>query len=233
MGAVSGIYEDLMRFKPDGMSPNAWAMSAGVSRTVWADMRRHGNPSRRTLEKLLTVAGSSLAEFEALRIGGGSITHQEVALGLADRASGWSAAQLPPLPVIATAIGGAWRDADPEIELMHLSPARVVNRVARPASLASDSGAYAITIVGDSMWPRFRPGRHVAVSPTAPIAVGDDVLVKLNNNAAEEGTIAVLVKELVRRAGTRVELRQYNPPVTFQVDAAEIAGMEKVIGELI
>ena len=32
-------------------------------------MRRHGNPSRRKLEKLLSAAGSPLAEFEALRIG--------------------------------------------------------------------------------------------------------------------------------------------------------------------
>ena len=60
---------DLMRFKPDMMSANAWAVSAGVSRTVWTDIRRHANPSRRTLEKLLAAAGSSLAEFEALRIG--------------------------------------------------------------------------------------------------------------------------------------------------------------------
>src|SRR5690348_6447504 len=137
MGAVSGIYEDLMRFKPEGMSPNAWAMNAGVSRTVWADMRRHGNPSRRTLEKLLTAAGSSLAEFEALRIGGGSLSRQEAAHGVADRPSGWGASQLRPLPLLATAMGGAWGDADPEIELMDLWPARIVNRLARPASLAS------------------------------------------------------------------------------------------------
>ena len=64
-----GVYRDLMRLKPEGLSPNAWAVKAGVSRTVWSDMRRHGNPSRRTLEKLLAAAGSSLAEFEALRIG--------------------------------------------------------------------------------------------------------------------------------------------------------------------
>ena len=65
----SQIYRELMRFKPEGWSANAWAVTAGVSRTVWSDMRRHGNPSRRTLEKLLKAAGSSLAEFEALRVG--------------------------------------------------------------------------------------------------------------------------------------------------------------------
>ncbi|HEY8435257.1 MAG TPA: S24 family peptidase [Sphingomicrobium sp.] len=232
MGVLSGIYEDLMRFKPDGMSPNAWAMNAGVSRTVWADMRRHGNPSRRTLEKLLTAAGSSLAEFEALRIGGASVNRQGVPHGIADRLSGWGAAELPSLPVVATAIGGGWR-GDPQIEVMDLSPAQIVNRVARPASLASDGGAYAIIIVGDSMWPRFRPGRRVAVSRTAPIAVGEDVLVKLKSDASGDGKIPVLVKEFVRRSGSKIELRQFNPPLTFQVDEDEIAGMEKVVGELI
>ena len=59
----SQIYRDLMRFKPESLSPNAWAVKAGVSRSVWSDMRRHGNPSRRTLQKLLAAAGSSLAEF--------------------------------------------------------------------------------------------------------------------------------------------------------------------------
>jgi hypothetical protein len=63
------IYRDLMRFKPEELTANGWAVKAGVSRTVWADMRRHGNPSRRTLEKLLAAASSSLAEFEALRLG--------------------------------------------------------------------------------------------------------------------------------------------------------------------
>ena len=65
----SQLYRDLMRFKPDGLTANGWAVKAGVSRSVWADMRRHGNPSRRTLAKLLAVAGSSLAEFEALQVG--------------------------------------------------------------------------------------------------------------------------------------------------------------------
>ena len=233
MGASSGIYEDLMRFRPEDMSPNAWAMKAGVSRTVWADMRRHGNPSRRTLEKLLTAAGSSLAEFEALRAGGGAHRIQPGITALADRSSAWAGAELPSLPLLATAIAGEWGEADSGIELMELAPAQLIGRVARPASLATDHGAYAITIVGDSMWPRFRRSRRVAVSPTAPIALGDDVLVKLKRDAAERTGVPVLLKELVRRSGTTVELRQFNPDLTFHVEAAEIDAMEKVVGELI
>ena len=45
--------------------------------------------------------------------------------------------------------------------------------------------------------------------------------------------VSTLIKELVRRTGSGVELKQFNPEVTFEVPAALIAGIEKVIGELI
>jgi len=236
IGESSRIYDDLMRFKPDGMTPNAWAMKAGVSRTVWADMRRHGNPSRRTLHKLLDAAGSSLAEFEALRISDAGRAEDGKAL-LAERgAAPWPAAQLPPLPLVATAIGGLWGDPESRIELIEVRTGELVDRVPRPATLASDHGAYAITVLGDSMWPRFRPGRRVAVSANAPIALGDDVLVKLNDARDKDSSgapVSVLLKELVRKTASGLELRQFNPDVTFEVPSAEIAGIEKVVGELI
>lgn len=233
-GQSSQIHDDLMRFKPEGMSPNAWAMKAGVSRTVWADMRRHGNPSRRTLERLLTAAGSSLAEFEALRISASSTVETGGRSALEDRRGrAWGAAQLPSLPLQGTVIGGEWGDPANNIELTKIRTGEIVDRVARPQSLANDPGAYAITIVGDSMWPRFRPGRRLAVSPRAPVAIGDDVLVKLNGAERDEESVPALVKELVRRTSSGVELRQFNPDVSFEVPAAEIAAIEKVIGELL
>jgi Peptidase S24-like len=231
--AHSPIYDDLMRFKPDGMSPNAWALSAGVSRTVWADMRRHGNPSRRTLEKLLRAAGSSLAEFEALRVGA-HVAAPPASARISDRLSGsWEGAHLPPLPLIAASIGGEWGDSADRVELTDLRTAEIIDRLARPASLASDETAYAVTIVGASMWPRFRPGRCIAVSAKASVAIGDDVLVKLKG-PNEAGTVVhALIKELVSSSSAGVQLRQFNPDRTFGVPAAEIASIERVLGELI
>ena len=229
-GDAAQIYHDLMRFKPDGLTPNGWAMKAGVSRTVWSDMRRHGNPSRRTLEKLLTAAGSSLAEFEALRVSEHS-KGSAGAGGLADRrASSWGGAQLPPVSLIATALAGEWGER--RIALLELRPADIIERLSRPASLAQDASAYAITIVGDSMWPRFRPGRRVAVSANAPAAIGDDVLVRLHGSTSGE-CIHALTGELLRRTGTGVELRQFNPDETFHVTTEDIQAIEKVVGELI
>jgi SOS-response transcriptional repressor LexA len=235
-GGSSQIYEDLIGFKPEGMTPNAWAMKAGVSRTVWADMRRHGNPSRRTLERLLTAAGSSLAEFEALRVSARPAVQVRGSTFGEGGGGRWGAAQLPSLPLVSTAIGGEWGNAGSRIELTELRAGELVDRVARPPSLASDHSAYAVTVVGDSMWPRFRPGRRIAVSPRSAVAVGDDVVVKLNCSGGEEASGAIvltLIKELVRRSASGVELRQFNPDATFEVPAAEIAAIEKVIGELI
>jgi len=226
------VYRDLMRLKPDGWTANAWAVNAGVSRTVWSDMRRHGNPSRRTLQKLLSAAGSSLAEFEALRITdrpGGPVPDGGASLADA-RGGGWRPAPLPPLPLVASALAGGWGGPDGEIELTELRLGEIVDQLPRPASLAGDGGAFALTIVGDSMWPRFRPGRRVAVSPKAPVAIGDDVVVSLAGE--NSGRTAALIKELVRRTASYVELRQFNPEATFRVDAREVSAIHKVMGEL-
>jgi len=232
-GETSQIYRDLMRFRPEGLTPNAWAVKAGVSRTVWADMRRHGNPSRRTLDKLLAAAGSSLAEFEALRIGD-SRSQGAATTGLADRnAPPWGGPQHQPLPLVATAIAGEWDGPAPGIILTEIRTSEVLERISRPSSLANDPSAYAITIVADSMWPRFRPGRRVAVSKKAPVAVGDDVLLRLKRPPARGEAVVVLVGEFVRRTKEGVDLRQFNPDTSFHVRVADISGVEKIIGELI
>jgi hypothetical protein len=229
----SAIYRDLMRFKPDRLTPNAWAVRAGVSRTVWADMKRHGNPSRRTLEKLLAAAGSSLAEFEALRIGSGPGSPGSADSGVGEaRRRGWTPAPLPPLPLLPSSLAGEWGEAGEGIELLEIRRGESIDQLPRPQSLAADDSAYAVTIVGDSMWPRFRPGRRVAGSPRSPVAVGDDVLVRLAGSGEGQGEL-VLLKELVKRTADGLELRQFKPDRTFKVSAAQVAGIDKVVGELI
>jgi SOS-response transcriptional repressor LexA len=226
------LIEDLMRLKPESLTANAWAVEAGVSRTIWADIRRHGNPSRRTLEKLLAAAHSNLAEFEALRIGPSPRSqHQTLKPHLADLGRAWGQAPLPPLPVVETKPAGEWGGAGTQLEVIRIASDKVVDLLIRPASLAVDVDAYAITIVGDSMWPRYRPGRRVAVSPAAPVSIGDDVLLLFHRDGQDdqEG----LLKELVRRSATSFELRQFCPDKTFVVPADAIDAVHKVVGEVI
>lgn len=220
------LLEELMRFKPEGLTANGWAVNAGVSRTIWADLRRHGNPSRRTLEKLLGAAGSSLAEFEALRVEQSAQALAGSDGRLAEGGRGWRAAPLVPIPLFDTRLTDEWREAGSGIELHLVDRARVGGMVDRPAALAADVDAYAVTMMGGSMWPRFRVGRRLLVSPAASIEVGDDVLVALADGK-------VLIKELVSRSPSLIELRQFNPDVSFTIDAAEVEAMHKVAGEAI
>lgn len=139
-----------------------------------------------------------------------------------------------PLPVVGSAIGIKYFDPDQHVELTELDFAEVLDYVDRPKSLLGDPKAYVVTTVGDSMWPRFRPGRRLYVSPRAPVSIGDDVVVQLRG---EEGIFrdrvtTVLIKELVRRSASFIELRQFNPDVTFSMPAQQVALMHKVLGSV-
>ena len=224
--AGAQLFEELMRFKPEGLTANAWAVKAGVSRTIWADLRRHGNPSRRTLEKLLVAAGSSLAEFEALRVGQPAPPAVSEGKGLAENGRGWRAAPVAPILLFDTSLAGEWGKAGSRIDLHSIDRSRVIGKVDRPMALAGDADAYAVTMIGEAMWPRFRAGRRLLVSPAAAVATGDDVLVRLTGDG-------VLIKELVRRSSRMIELRQFNPDVTFAVEAPKIVAIHKVVAEAI
>ena len=140
---------------------------------------------------------------------------------------------MPPLPLIVTNPGGEWGEIGSRIEVTEIRRQELVDRVPRPPSLANDREAYAVVVVGDSMWPRYRTGRRIAVSPKAPIALGDDVLVRLRQAPSDgDGREMALIKELVRRTGADLELRQFNPDRTFRVQADDVREMHKVIGEL-
>ena len=219
---------DLMRFKPDMMSANAWAVSAGVSRTVWTDIRRHANPSRRTLEKLLAAAGSSLAEFEALRIGvPPPLLHEDPNFALGDaRAKPWRGAPLDPISLLAVRSADGW-NGDEAVTCIALDPAHSSGSVDRPVSLAREPAAYAVEIVDDAMTPRFRRDARVIVAPGRDVTAGDDVLVRLSASPY------ALLKQLTALGKAAITLRQHCPERQFDVSLADIAEIHLVIGEAI
>jgi hypothetical protein len=132
------------------------------------------------------------------------------------------------LPLLGTALGGHVPDLegldDDSADLIELDLGEVIDHLERPAAIASDRDAYALTILGDSMAPRFEPGERILVSPRAPVGIGDDVVVQLRGREGEDERVKlVLVKRLVRRSPSFVELRQFNPEVTFRVPVARLA----------
>ena len=220
------LYRDLMRMKPEELTPNAWAVKAGVSRTVWTDMRRHGNPSRRTLEKLLAAAGSSLAEFEALRIGEASHPGGPDGSGVGDAlAQPWRAAPLPPVPLFAAASAGEWQDDGRGVGLSELDLGNAAGQLARPAS-RPDSGLRPSPSTKRPTAFRSRRRRARSGSRWMPTAAP-------RSTGCSTGSKRRRQADASRRSASGVELRQFNPDATFEVDALAIAAVHKVIGEAV
>lgn len=161
--------------------------------------------------------------------GTGLVSEQDV------RDARWSSGNLPAVPLVGSAVGGSSVDIDEDVELTELHLGEVLDYLARPAHLAHDPNSYAVTVVGDSMAPRYEPGERAFVSPKASIAIGDDVIVQLRGDGADQlanRVTMVLIKRLARRSATFVELRQFNPEKTFRVPMARVAAIHRVSGRL-
>ena len=167
----------------------------------------------------------TLAEFEALRIGQ-VVPTDAASATLADPNRGWQGGAMPEILLFGSSLAGEWGRAGSRIELCSINRASPVGIVDRPRVLATDASAYAVTMAGKAMWPRYRSGRRLLVSPAASVAVGDDVLAMLSGDR-------MLINELVSFSNGKIELRQFNPDVTFEVEAADVVSVHKVIGEAI
>jgi len=68
----------------------------------------------------------------------------------------------------------------------------------------ANSGVYALEISGDSMEPLYRNGDVLVANPMLDPRRGDRVVVRTSKGE-------VMVKELVRKTATKVELKSLNP----------------------
>jgi SOS-response transcriptional repressor LexA len=232
------LYARLMAIKPEGLSLNAWTQKAGVSRVFFNDVRKRGNARHDSLVKVLDAAGVSLAQFET----SGTVRTEVRRSAVADFRPAEGARR--DLPLLGTALGGVMPDLEgldeDSSDLIELDLGEVIDHLERPAAIASDRDAYALTILGDSMAPRFEPGERILVSPRAPVGIGDYVVVQLRGREGDDERVKlVLVKKLVRRSSTFVELCQFNPDATFRVpverlarDSANRQRIHKVVGSV-
>jgi len=233
---ASAMYDALMELKPEGLSLSQWAQRAGINRSIFNGIRAHGNPTMQTLDKLLAAINVDPADFRA-RVQPVRTEVRGTGMSQADVKQAWALPSAQPVPLLGTAFGSDIEEMA-GVETTELMLSEVLDYLARPPSLATDSTAYAVTTIGDSMAPRFEPGETVFVSPKAPVNVGDDVLVQLHNgDDGEDSQVAgrvttVLLKRLVRRTSKFVELRQFNPDKTFQVPVGRVRHLHRVRGRL-
>ena len=126
----------------------------------------------------------------------------------------------PNLPIHGAALGAPRTVEGEAIELTTLNNSEILEYAKRPPLLNKRPKAYGLYVQGSSMHPALPDGEMVAVVPDMPLSPGDIVVVYLRpeNPEDDDGQTAraVLVKELVRRSGEHVILRQYQPPRRLQ-----------------
>jgi hypothetical protein len=128
------------------------------------------------------------------------------------------------IPVYGSALGseqayGDEYDGGAIIEQTDLNMAEVVDRFRRPPALANRRDIYGLYVAGDSMEPAYESGQGIIVDPKRPASARDYVVVYLRDRQDGDGAAGVLIKRLVRRSASYIELQQFNPPVTFKLEA--------------
>jgi phage repressor protein C with HTH and peptisase S24 domain len=159
-------------------------------------------------------------------------------LGKTDLLTDEAAAQpVPPrqqmhrdLPVFGTAIGATAdlysEDRRVAVEQTFIDSSDVIDYFRRPPKLSNRQDVYGLYIVGDSMEPAYESGEGIICDPKKP-PPRDYVVVYMRGD--DDRVSAVLVKRLVRRSGTFIELEQYNPPARFQIALTDVKAVHRVI----
>ncbi len=92
-----------------------------------------------------------------------------------------------------------------------------------PQPTSGDPHAYALEVTDESLEPVFRVGTLLLVSPAAPVRRGDRVVVRTQRSE-------VMVKQLVRRGASRVDLKAMNPTRNDRSFAlSEIAWLHRIV----
>lgn len=141
---------------------------------------------------------------------------------------------LQDIPVYGTALGSEAEFADQAdgmvaIEQVDLNTAEVVDRFRRPPNLLNRRDIYGLYVAGDSLEPAFESGQGILVDPKRPATSRDYVVVYLRNREDGEDAAGVLIKRLVRRSASYIELQQYNPPAVFKLDARLFREVHRVM----
>lgn len=104
----------------------------------------------------------------------------------------------------------------------------IIDRIPRPPFLANVSGAYAVFVVNDSMWPRYQPSEILYVNPRKPVTVGACAIIQIREG--ENPSPRALVKQLVKRGGKMTTLLQYNPRKEIDIPTEKIISMHRIVG---
>lgn len=136
------------------------------------------------------------------------------------------------LPVYGSALGAAEVIDGEAVELTTLNRAEIMEYRERPPILNGKQDVYGLFVQGSSMDPAFDDGDLLVVQKTGAISVGDFVVVYIRPKGDhDDGETAenVLVKRLVKRTAQYIELRQYQPDITFRIPREDVLRIDKAL----
>lgn len=214
-----------------GLSPRALSIQATGKPDAIRDMKRRGSaPGVTTLTRIAEVLGTT-TDWLLGQTDSPEQPRSEVSFR--DAPVPFSSAGGDGIPLVGT----AWGDdlavegmaGEPyQVERLLLEVDHTVRLVYRPPALWAAREAYAIYFHGTSMEPRFRQGDVGVVDPRRPPSPGDDVVVQLNDGTGDD-VVTVLVKQLVRTNAQFVELRQFNPAVSFRIPRRQVTRLHRIV----
>lgn len=224
------------RLAATGKSPHAVSMEIGANRGYVRDLldpTKTGMPSgdrlRRLAESLDTTTDYLIGEADS----SGPVRSE---VRLSDRALNWKGPVPgePGIPLVGT---GDCSDLIAfetnsgkrvHVERFSFDPDFQVRMIARPPALRGMRDLYAIYYQGSSMEPRFEAGEVGIVDPSRPARIGDYVVAQLREEGGDD-VVSVIVKRLVGQAAKEYTFQQFNPPLTFSIDRAQVKRLHRIV----
>lgn len=105
------------------------------------------------------------------------------------------------IPVFGQAVGG--------VDGEFIMNGNILFEVMAPPIISHISNAYAVSVSGDSMSPRYEDGEVCYVDPTRRVKAGDYVIAQIRRE--EDGPILAFVKKFKRHNSSGLILSQFNP----------------------
>lgn len=135
------------------------------------------------------------------------------------------------VPIFGTALGADEIVNGEAVEQTELNRGEVIGYRRRPVLLDGRVDVYSLYVQGSSMYPRFRDGSALFVEERRRPSVGDDAVVYLRVPDEHDGErpSSVLVKTLIKKSASYIELEQYNPPLIFRIEMSRVARMDRVL----
>jgi phage repressor protein C with HTH and peptisase S24 domain len=189
-----------------GYNARSLSLAAGLGITAVRDILEHRivSPRYHTLEslgRLLGVSAAYLATGETA-----AEPQQQTAL-------------LRDFPVYGAAQGGP-----SGAMAMSSDP---IQHIARPDPLVTVKSSYGVFVVGESMSPAYEQGDIALVHRGLPAKRGSDVILVRRE---ADGTPHALIKHLVGWTEVKWRVRQYNPPMDYDLPRDEWKEVETIVG---